>query len=74
LTQEIRAFMLGLFRQGAFAGTTADQAFHVQCDASTTTPDDVANGIVNVIVSFAPLRPAEFVVIKISQLAGQSQG
>jgi len=73
LTQEISAFLLGLFRQGAFAGTTADQAFQVQCDATTTSPTDIANGIVNVLVSFAPLSPAEFVVIKISQLAGQSQ-
>lgn len=73
LTQEISAFLLGLFRQGAFAGTTADQAFQVQCDATTTTSTDIANGIVNVIVGFAPLSPAEFVVIKIAQLAGQSQ-
>ncbi len=73
LVQEIRAFMLGLFRQGAFAGATADQAFQVQCDTTTTSAADIANGIVNVIVSFAPLRPAEFVVIKIAQLAGQSQ-
>ena len=73
LTQEISAFLLGLFRQGAFAGATADQAFQVQCDATTTTSTDIANGIVNVIVGFAPLSPAEFVVIKIAQLAGQSQ-
>lgn len=72
LTQEVAAFMLGLFRQGAFAGTTASQAFGVQCDATTTSDEDIANGIVNIIVSFAPLSPAEFVVIQISQLAGQT--
>ena len=71
LTQEVSAFMLGLFRQGAFAGTTPRQAFLVQCDATTTTPADVANGIVNVLVGFAPLRPAEFVIVQIAQLAGQ---
>jgi phage tail sheath protein FI len=71
LTQEVSAFMLGLFRQGAFAGTTPRQAFLVQCDATTTTPADVANGIVNILVGFAPLRPAEFVVVQIAQLAGQ---
>jgi hypothetical protein len=66
-------FMLGLFNQGAFQGTTPSQAFQVSCDATTTTPDDQANGIVNIIVAFAPLKPAEFVIIKIAQLAGQTQ-
>jgi uncharacterized protein len=72
LTQEVTAFMLSLFRQGAFAGNTPSQAFLVQCDATTTTPADVANGIVNILVGFAPLVPAEFVIIKIAQLAGQA--
>ena len=73
LTQEVTAFMLSLFRQGAFAGTTPSQAFVVQCDSTTTTPADVANGVVNILVGFAPLVPAEFVVVKIAQLAGQAQ-
>ncbi len=73
LTQEVTAFMLSLFRQGAFAGKTPSQAFVVQCDSTTTTPTDVANGIVNILVGFAPLLPAEFVVVKIAQLAGQAQ-
>ncbi|MEE6179647.1 phage tail sheath family protein [Mycobacterium sp. 050134] len=66
-------FMLGLFNQGAFQGSTPSQAFQVVCDATTTTPDDQANGIVNIVVAFAPLKPAEFVIIKIAQLAGQTQ-
>jgi len=66
-------FMLGLFNQGALQGTTPSQAFLVSCDATTTTPDDQANGIVNIVVAFAPLKPAEFVIIKIAQLAGQAQ-
>jgi uncharacterized protein len=73
LTQEVTAFMLSLFRQGAFAGTTPSQAFVVQCDSTTTTPTDVANGVVNILVGFAPLLPAEFVVVQIAQLAGQAQ-
>jgi phage tail sheath protein FI len=73
LTQEVTAFMLSLFRQGAFAGTTPSQAFVVQCDSTTTTAADVANGVVNILVGFAPLVPAEFVVVKIAQLAGQAQ-
>lgn len=72
LTAEVSAFMLSLFKQGAFAGTTPSTAFQVQCDSTTTTAQDVANGIVNILVAFAPLEPAEFVVVQISQLAGQA--
>lgn len=69
----IENFMLSLFHQGAFQGSTPSQAFQVKCDASTTTQTDIDNGIVNIIVAFAPLKPAEFVIIKIAQLAGQTQ-
>ena len=73
LTQEVTAFMLSLFRQGAFAGDTPKTAFVVQCDSTTTTQQDINNGVVNILVGFAPLLPAEFVVVKIAQLAGQTQ-
>ena len=73
LAQEVNAFMLGLFRQHAFQGDTADKAFLVQCDGSTTSQQDIDNGVVNILVGFAPLKPAEFVVIQITQLAGQTQ-
>jgi uncharacterized protein len=66
----LNAFMMGLFRQGAFQGTTPDKAFFVKCDAETTTQNDRNLGIVNIIVGFAPLKPAEFVIIKIQQIAG----
>jgi len=69
----IENFMLSLFHQGAFQGSTPSQAFQVKCDSSTTTQTDIDNGIVNIIVAFAPLKPAEFVIIKIAQLAGQTQ-
>jgi uncharacterized protein len=69
----VENFMLSLFSQGAFQGGKPSQAFLVQCDASTTTQTDIDNGIVNIIVAFRPLKPAEFVVIKIAQLAGQVQ-
>jgi hypothetical protein len=65
----VGAFMNRLFRQGAFAGTTPREAYFVKCDAETTTPDDVNAGVVNIVVGFAPLKPAEFVVIRISQMA-----
>jgi hypothetical protein len=69
----IEAFMLSLFRQGALAGDTASQAFQVKCDNQTTTQTDIDNGVVNIVVAFAPLKPAEFVIIQITQLAGQAQ-
>jgi phage tail sheath protein FI len=69
----IESFMLGLFRQGAFQGAKPSEAFLVKCDEQTTTQADIDNGIVNIIVAFAPLKPAEFVIIKIAQLAGQAQ-
>ncbi|MBR0846485.1 phage tail sheath family protein [Bradyrhizobium diazoefficiens] len=66
----IGAFMQGLFRQGAFQGRTPRDAYFVKCDRETTTQADINLGIVNIIVGFAPLKPAEFVVIKIQQIAG----
>ena len=62
----VDTFMQTLFRQGAFAGSTPQQAYSVKCDAETTTPTDQANGVVNVVVGFAPLAPAEFVVIQMA--------
>lgn len=67
------AFMQNLFRQGAFQGSKASDAYNVRCDGTTTLQNDINLGRVNVIVSFAPLRPAEFVVLVIRQLAGQVQ-
>jgi uncharacterized protein len=66
-------FMHDLFRQGAFQGSTPREAYFVKCDAETTTQSDVDRGVVNVLVGFAPLKPAEFVVIRIQQLAGQAE-
>jgi len=72
IRSSIEAFLLGLFNQGALQGSKPSDAFQVKCDATTTTPADQQNGIVNIVVAFAPLRPAEFVIIKIAQLAGQT--
>jgi phage tail sheath protein FI len=66
-------FMNNLFRQGAFAGQKASDAYFVKCDAETTTQNDINLGVVNVIVGFAALKPAEFVVVTIKQKAGQVQ-
>jgi phage tail sheath protein FI len=67
----VGAFMHGLFRQGAFQGKTPRDAYFVKCDGETTTQSDIDLGIVNIVVGFAPLKPAEFVVIQLQQLAGQ---
>jgi hypothetical protein len=69
----VGAFMQDLFRQGAFQGTTPREAYFVKCDKETTTQNDINKGIVNILVGFAPLKPAEFVVVKIQQIAGQIQ-
>jgi phage tail sheath protein FI len=69
----VGAFMNNLFRQGAFQGATKNDAYFVRCDSTTTTQNDINLGIVNIIVGFAPLKPAEFVVLKIQQMAGQIQ-
>jgi phage tail sheath protein FI len=66
----IGAFMQNLFRQGAFQGTSPREAYFVKCDKETTTQTDINLGIVNIVVGFAPLKPAEFVIIKIQQIAG----
>lgn len=69
----VGAFMNNLFRQGAFQGVTPREAYFVKCDKDTTTQNDINLGIVNILVGFAPLKPAEFVILKIQQMAGQIQ-
>lgn len=64
----IGGFMDSLYRQGAFAGGSPSEAYFVKCDSETTTPTDQLAGVVNVLVGFSPLRPAEFVVVKLSQI------
>ncbi len=68
----VTAFMQDLFRKGAFQGQSPREAFLVKCDRETTTQFDIDRGIVNILVGFAPLKPAEFVIIQIQQLAGQT--
>ena len=67
----VGAFMQDLFRQGAFKGEKSRDAYFVKCDAETTTQNDINLGIVNVWVGFAPLKPAEFVILYLQQMAGQ---
>ncbi|MGW0522249.1 phage tail sheath family protein [Crossiella sp. NPDC003009] len=69
----VGAFMNNLFRQGAFQGQTPQQAYLVKCDRENNPQNDIDRGILNILVGFAPLKPAEFVLIHIQQLAGQVQ-
>jgi uncharacterized protein len=69
IRMNLGSFMQGLFRQGAFQGKSPAEAYLVKCDSETTTQYDIDRGIVNILVAFAPLKPAEFVVIQIQQKA-----
>lgn len=69
----VGVFMHTLFRQGAFQGSTPQQAYFVKCDKETNPQADIDRGIVNILVGFAPLKPAEFVIIKLQQMAGELQ-
>ncbi|HEY0603406.1 MAG TPA: phage tail sheath subtilisin-like domain-containing protein [Herpetosiphonaceae bacterium] len=69
----VGVFMHDLYRRGAFQGPKPSDAFFVKCDRETTTQSDRNLGIVNIVVGFAPLRPAEFVILYLQQMAGQLQ-
>ena len=71
LRLNIGAFMQNLFRQGAFQGQSPNDAYFVKVDKETTPQNMINLGIVNIVVGFAPLKPAEFVIIKLQQMAGQ---
>jgi phage tail sheath protein FI len=70
----VGTFMHTMFLQGAFQGATAREAYFVKCDKDTTLQEDIDRGIVNIIVGFAPLKPAEFVVIQLQQITPQTFG
>jgi uncharacterized protein len=72
LRLNVTTFMQGLFQQGAFQGSTPADAYLVQCDANNNPQAQIDLGIVNILVGFAPLYPAEFVIINIQQQAGQA--
>ena len=71
IRMNVGAFMQGLFLKGAFQGTTPQQAYFVKCDGENNPQPSIDQGIVNILVGFAPLYPAEFVIIQIQQMAGQ---
>jgi phage tail sheath protein FI len=73
LRTRITDFMGDLFRAGAFQGAKASEAYFVHCGlGSTMTQSDIDAGLVRVLVGFAALKPAEFVVVDIQQRVGQT--
>jgi phage tail sheath protein FI len=70
----VGAFMNSLFKQGAFQGSTPAEAYLVKCDADNNPQSSINQGILNILVGFQPLEPAEFVIIQIEQLMGQLAG
>ncbi|URM88820.1 phage tail sheath subtilisin-like domain-containing protein [Streptomyces sp. MRC013] len=71
--QTVGNFLTTVWRGGALAGTTADEAFFVACDRTTMTEDDLANGRLICVVGVAPVFPAEFVVFRIQQKTRETQ-
>ncbi len=69
----VGAFLHNLFQQSAFQGNKPEQAYFVKCDRETTTHDDIKHGIVNIMIGIAPLKPAEFVIVRIQQAAQSPQ-
>ena len=68
IRSDVSIFMDDLFKQGIFKGSNSDEAYFVKCGRETITQEDIDNGIMNIMVGFAPLKPAEFVIIRIDQL------
>ena len=65
----VGTFLHELFRAGAFAGTTPRDAYFVRCDSGTMSQNDIDNGTLNVLIGIAPVKPAEFVLLRIQQMA-----
>ncbi|MFE7132069.1 phage tail sheath family protein [Streptomyces sp. NPDC057638] len=71
--QTITNFLTTVWRSGALAGTSADEAFFVACDRTTMTEDDLANGRLICVIGVAPVFPAEFVIFRIQQKTRETQ-
>ena len=67
-------FLTELWRQGALMGSNPDQAFYVKCDGELNTPDTMILGRLYIEVGVCPVRPAEFVIFRISQWSGRDEG
>lgn len=72
--QTIRNFLTSVWQDGALMGTTPEEAFYVKCDRSTMTQNDIDNGRLICEIGIAPVKPAEFVVFRISQTTAGAEG
>jgi hypothetical protein len=73
IRRDVGAFLTGLWRGGALMGRTPEEAFYVKCDDETNPPDVVDAGMVVTLIGIAPVKPAEFVVFRISQTRGDAE-
>ena len=71
--RSVTGFLRGVHRSGALMGTTEDEAFFVKCDRTTMTQDDIDNGRLICYIGIAPVKPAEFVIFRISQKTIEAQ-
>jgi Bacteriophage tail sheath protein len=70
VVRDLKAFLTGLWRDGALMGRTPEEAFMIKCDRETNPPDSVDRGLLVALIWLAPVKPAEFVVFKVSQFSG----
>jgi phage tail sheath protein FI len=70
VVRDLKAFLTGLWRDGALMGRTPEEAFMIKCDRETNPPDSVDQGLLVALIWLAPVKPAEFVVFKVSQFSG----
>lgn len=73
VSRTIYSFLMGVWRSGALMGTTQDEAFFIKCDRSTMSQDDIDNGRLICVIGIAPVKPAEFVIFRITQKTRDSE-
>ncbi len=71
--RSVSNFLTRVWRDGALMGTTPAEAFFVKCDRTTMTQDDIDNGRLICYIGIAPVKPAEFVIFRISQYTAEAQ-
>ena len=72
IRESVSIFLTGVWKDGALMGTKPEEAFYVVCDRNTMSDDDILNGRLIMEIGIAPVRPAEFVILRIGQWLGGS--
>jgi phage tail sheath protein FI len=73
IRRDVSAFLMGFWREGALVGRTPEEAFYVKCDEETNPTESIDAGQVVIEIGLAPVKPAEFVIFRISQYQAGSQ-